>query len=328
MSQILWDLLGILHNQEQIMLCVSLLYQIHNIFDTKFFVEEVIATYLIKENLTVEFFKRFSLLWHLGREVDIKIPAHQNSIRNFDRYVTYVLFKHCFIFFFCYRSVLKILDNLQNKQKANVKLLSETFLTHSLLRNDISRIMNPLFTLLLSPATARISIRHINIHNADLQSEISAHDVQRLEDAKAKKIFAISSVNGNIMYHITDDVNSKPVKRKSFLFSKAGKKTTGVINMTTSITENASVVTKKNKDFKNIDALSNMEHNAKTNVKLFINPLSSKEIYPNGLNGSYTKLENNDVQTYAGSYLFCSYVIKLNLYKQVRRYCLNILVIH
>lgn len=175
-------------------------------------------------------------------------------------------------------------------------------MTHSLLRNDIARIINPLFTILLSPATARISIRHINIHNADLQSEISAQDVQRLEDAKAKKIYAISSVNGNIMYHITDDANSKPAKRKSFLFSKAGKKTVGVVNMTTSITENASIVTKKNKDFKNVEVSPNMERNAKSNVKLFINPLSSKEIYPNGLTGSYTKLELNELQCCPGKY--------------------------
>lgn len=85
MSQILWDLLGVLHNQDKIILCVTLLYHIHNIFDSQYFVEDVIASYLINDNMTVEFFKRFSLLWHLGRDLDIKIPSEQNCIRNFDR---------------------------------------------------------------------------------------------------------------------------------------------------------------------------------------------------------------------------------------------------
>ncbi|KAF5280713.1 hypothetical protein FQR65_LT15003 [Abscondita terminalis] len=274
MSQILWDLLGVLHNQEQLILCVALLYQIHNIFDTKFYVEDVIAAYLINEALTVEFFKRFTILWCLGRELDIKIPANHNSIRNFDR------------------SLLKIFDNFQGQPKYNLKLLSEAFLTHCLLRNDIGRIMNPFFAMLLMPSTARVSIRHINIQNADVKDEAGAQGVPKLEDwAKA---YAISSVNGEIKFHISDDTNLKPLKRRSFLFSKAGKKTVSVVNMTTSITENASVVTKKNQDFKNVDLSPNIEHNDKSNVKLFINPLSSKEIYPNGLTGSYNKFENGD----------------------------------
>lgn len=72
-------------NQNQIMLCVTLLYQIHNIFESKSCVEQVIGRYLISENLTVEYFKRFTLIWHLGRDLDIKMPLTQRNIRNFDR---------------------------------------------------------------------------------------------------------------------------------------------------------------------------------------------------------------------------------------------------
>lgn len=67
------------------MVCVNLLYHIHNIFDKKLFVEDVVGKYLISENLNVEFFKRFSLLWYLGRDLNIKLPAHRNNIRNFER---------------------------------------------------------------------------------------------------------------------------------------------------------------------------------------------------------------------------------------------------
>lgn len=85
MCQILWELLGSLNNQQQIILCVSLLYHIHNVFDTKLFVEDVIGEYLVRDKLNVEFFKRFSLLWHLGRDMNVKLPPHRNSSRNIDR---------------------------------------------------------------------------------------------------------------------------------------------------------------------------------------------------------------------------------------------------
>lgn len=172
----------------------------------------------------------------------------------------------------------------------NIRLLSEKFLVQSLLRNDITRIINPLFMILLIPNTARISIIHVNIQKSDEKIENSLNDLQKLEDVNMKKIRAISSVNGNVVYHVSENavVPKQPTKLKSFLFSKAGKKHTGVINMTTSISDNSGIVTKKNCDFKNVEDFTNIDKSPKSNVKLFINPLSSKEIYPNGIMGSYT----------------------------------------
>lgn len=191
---------------------------------------------------------------------------------------------------------MKVLDNLQNIEKPELKFLAETFLTHSLLRNDISRIISPLLTKLLAPRTARISIRHVNIHDSDLQSDQYYQENHISEDKNIKKVCAVSNVNGNIMYHLIEEPNPKPPKRKWYLFSKAGKKYTQVVNMTASLTENLNIVTKKNKDFKNQDTSPNFGKNSKNNVKLFINPLSSKEIYPDGLDGSYTKLDPNESQ--------------------------------
>lgn len=148
--------------------------------------------------------------------------------------------------------------------------------------------------MFLSPNTARISISHVHIQKSDEKFETSSTDLQKLEDANMKKICAISSVNGNVVYHVTDNVTPKPpTKLKSFLFSKAAKKQTGIINMTTSITDNASVVTRKNRDFKTVEDIPQVETPPKSNVKLFINPLSSKEIYSDSVVGSYTKYESN-----------------------------------
>ncbi|XP_063920808.1 protein dopey-1 homolog isoform X2 [Zophobas morio] len=273
MSQILWNLLGILSNQKQLLLCVTLLYQIHNTFDNKCFVEQVISKYLANENITSDYVKQFSLLWHLGRDLNIKLPPNMTNIRNFDR------------------SLLKILDNLQNVEKPNIQLLAESFLTHSLLHGDIPRIVNPILVKLLAPNTARVSIRHVNINDSDVQSEITVQDNQKIEEYQTKKIYAVSSQNGNIMYHLEDQ---KPTKRKWFTFSKGGKKySPTVVNMTTSVMDDLNIVTRKNKDYKNVRVTPKMDKSAKGNMKVIINPLSSKEIYPDGLNGSYSKLDSH-----------------------------------
>ncbi|XP_025836860.1 protein dopey-1 homolog isoform X2 [Agrilus planipennis] len=277
MSQILWDLLRFSPNQNQLVLCVTLLYQIHNIFDKKCFVENVIGRYLVSDNLTTDFFKRFSILWHLGRDLSLNIP-NQNKTRNFDR------------------CILKILDNLENTKKPNLKLLSDTFLTHCLLRNDIARLINPIFTVLLMPSTARISIRYVNFTGTDLHSDSEMQNEETEETINAKKVFAVSNINGNLIYHSTSNKIPKPMKRKSFLFSKANRKAMGMsaINTTASISENEGIITKKNKDFKGSEGISGVDTVVKSNVKLFINPLGSKEIYPDGVDGSYTQIDPNE----------------------------------
>ncbi|KAG5900653.1 hypothetical protein JTB14_005924 [Gonioctena quinquepunctata] len=276
MSQILWKLLGILNNQNQMMLCITLLYQVHNIFDNRLFVENIISHFLTQENINVQYMKQFFVLWHLGRDLNIKLPPNRSNVRNFDR------------------CLLKILDNLQNKDRPNLQLLSESFLTHSLLHNDIPRIINPILMKLLASSAARVSIIHVNIQDSDSQSDNSSLDNNKIEKVPSKKVYAVSSVNGNIMYHVTDSPSPKPLKKRWFAFSKAGKKySSSVINMTTSLTEDSNVVTKRNKDFKGVNSSPKSEKGSK-NVKLFVNPLSSsKEVYPIGLDGSYAKRESH-----------------------------------
>lgn len=222
-----------LSNQNQVMLCVTLLYNIHNIFDQRPFVEEVIGSSLIQDVHAVDHFKRFSLLWHLGRDLTVKLPLSKNTVRNFDR------------------SLLKILDNLQNPQRTNIRLLAESFLNHSLLRNDMPRIISPIIVKLLAPSTARISICYVNIQDTDSPGDVTnQYDASKSDDKVIKNIYAVSNVNGNVMYHIANDPSPKQPKKKWYLFSKVGKKYTPVINMTTQITDNLNVITKKNKDFK------------------------------------------------------------------------------
>ncbi|KAF7267207.1 protein DOP1 homolog [Rhynchophorus ferrugineus] len=275
MSRILWNLLGVIKNQSQLMLCVTLLYQIHNTFDCKLFVEQEIGKYLTREAVSAKHIKQFFTLWHLGRNLNIKLPPHKAYTKNFDR------------------SLLKILDLLQNTDKPALQLLSESFLNHCLLHTDIPRILNPILTKLLSSNTARVSIRHINIRVGDTQDDNTNQDNQKIEESQSKKVFAVSSINGNIMYHLAENSRPKSPKKKWFTFSKSGKKYASAVNMTTSLVEETNnFVTAKNKDFKGYNVSPNLDKHSKGNV--IINPLSSKEIYPNGLEGSYSLLDTHN----------------------------------
>ena len=58
--------------------------------------------------------------------------------------------------------LLKMLDNL-NMTSGSLKVLSQSWLVHSMTRGDVGRIMEPLFLTLLDPGTARVSVLHCNL---------------------------------------------------------------------------------------------------------------------------------------------------------------------
>ena len=175
--------------------------------------------------------------------------------------------------------MLKVLDNIQNVENVDLRLLAETFLTHSLLRDDIVRILNPILLKLLSPSTVRISIQNINIQDTDFQINLEQPDSQKIDDAQARKVYAVSNVNGNVMYHVTDDPDPKPLKKKWYMFNRNNKKLSQVVNTTSSLTDSSSVVTKKSKDFKNYDLQMNVERNGKNQVKMLFVYLCTTLIY-------------------------------------------------
>ena len=147
MAAKLWDGLGgmdpVFHLR-----CVSLLYQLHNLVPNPKAIERILARSLERENdgcsgggsrvgggggNAVDAYQRFSTLWHLSRDLDVKAGS---SRRNFD---------------IC---LLKMLDNL-NLSTGPLRALSQSWLVHAMARGDIARLMEPLFITLLDPSTAR-----------------------------------------------------------------------------------------------------------------------------------------------------------------------------
>ncbi|XP_014250328.1 protein dopey-1 homolog isoform X1 [Cimex lectularius] len=128
---------------------VELLHQLHSVFPHNSTVELCISHYLKPTPgvNVLESFRRFTSLWHIGREVNIK---QRHSLRVSDIF---------------YSSMLKMLDNLKLPNRDCLRIEAEEWLMHSLLHGDIHRIMDPLLYILLDSSTARLSVLHIKINN-------------------------------------------------------------------------------------------------------------------------------------------------------------------
>lgn len=89
-----------------------------------------------------------------------------------------------------------MLDNLALPDSSPLKLVAQGWLLHTLLRGDVPRLLDPLLLPLLSPSTARVSVLKVSIQH---RSTILPSEADKAE----ARIYAISSEDGNIIYHVS-----------------------------------------------------------------------------------------------------------------------------
>lgn len=133
-----------------------------------------------------ERFKKFELLWEHGRE------AGQNT-KGFEK------------------TLLKIFDHLTLPNYVSIRTFVTKWFQESLLRGDINRLIRPLLKILLANNTKRISVLHAHLIRrtvADANDSDSMLD-NRMDDADGtdsltneRDVYAISSEDGNIKYHM------------------------------------------------------------------------------------------------------------------------------
>lgn len=104
--------------------------------------------------------------------------------------------------------MLKTLDNLELGERNAIKVEAEGWLLHSLLRGDIGRLIDPLILLLLDPCTSRLSVLHAKVSPTQ-NNETHDYSETSSNDPSAK-IYAISSIDGNVMYHVADKCKQAP----------------------------------------------------------------------------------------------------------------------
>ena len=313
LSQILWRFLGVSHAQKHVVTCVNLLYFINNVFGNENFAENVINQFLLQESLNVESFKKFAILWHLGKSIDSILTIRTKPIKHFDR------------------CLLRILDNLeQNYEKSNLKVFTEELLVQSVLRNDIVRIIYPILSILLSSATARVSINHFNLEKSQSKTDSLNENANSNVNANANANVNVNDndikVNFKSMEKSKLNDNSvqlpKYNKLKNLLFGRSPKKERKVLNLSnttppTSTSTSTSMstpslhvtsTTQQNETTNNDEVTDSTTltiattttatpttttdiHGISSSVTSPISNFNFREVYSDGVAGQYTKLE-------------------------------------
>lgn len=108
------------------------------------------------------------------------------------------------------RCLFLMFDWLSSETPSVSRAASEAWLVQNLLRNDVSRLVDPLFVMLLKPHSARVSIRHAIFDEKSDTVRSNEKEPPNCED----DVRAISSVNGHVIYHVSPSrIQSRPFNR-------------------------------------------------------------------------------------------------------------------
>uniref|UniRef100_A0A8C5KNX3 DOP1 leucine zipper like protein B n=1 Tax=Jaculus jaculus TaxID=51337 RepID=A0A8C5KNX3_JACJA len=151
-ARVLWNQLN-KETREHHITCVELFYRLHCLAPTANICEDIICHALLDpdKGTRLEALFRFSVIWHLTREIQgSRVTSHN---RSFDR------------------SLFVVLDSLACADGA-ISAAAQGWLVRALSLGDVARILEPVLLLLLQPKTQRTSIHC-------LKQENSAEDLHR-----------------------------------------------------------------------------------------------------------------------------------------------------
>ncbi|XP_043067031.1 protein DOP1 homolog [Drosophila bipectinata] len=177
-------------------------------------------------------FKKFELLWHLGRD--------KQSTRGFEK------------------TLLKVLDTLALPHYMSERTFVTNWLQASLLRGDLARLTKPLYKILLSANSKRVGI----VHMQQLYREADHESAPVFE----RDVYAISSEQGNVKYHHMETTSSgkkkSPIRnfpKKIFGVTLSGGKANKVSNF---VSDKAAVAAEASQDVNTIGLIINPLENA------------------------------------------------------------------
>ncbi|KAJ6643774.1 Protein dopey-1 like [Pseudolycoriella hygida] len=197
-----------------------------------------------------ERFKKFELLWEHGRET--------HNVKGFEG------------------TLLKVLDQLALPYYASIRTFVTKWLQESLLHGDLSRLIRPLLKMMLSPCTKRISVVHAHLIKRDTDDNASDSLYDRSDEIDGeniadKDVYAISSEDGNIKYHIEMARSKKRSPIRSLQ-----KKFFGV------------TIGNKNKTSNYISDKSTLPSESASNISLIVNPLDNSSDFETGDSENYS----------------------------------------
>lgn len=141
MSLVLWTQLES-ERKEQHISCVELFFRLHCLAPSSSICEDIICEALLHRDKAVrlEALHRFTVLWHLTREIQNNRSMSHN--RSFDRSLCVVV-------------------NTLNCTDGSIAAAAHCWLIRALSLSDVIRILEPILLLLLHPSTQRCSIQNV-----------------------------------------------------------------------------------------------------------------------------------------------------------------------
>lgn len=141
MSLVLWTQLDT-ERKEQHISCVELFFRLHCLAPSSSICEDIICEALLHRDKAVrlEALHRFTVLWHLTRE--IQNNRYMSHHRSFDR------------------SLCVVVDTL-NCTDGSIAAAAHCWLVRALSLSDVIRILEPILLLLLHPSTQRCCIQNV-----------------------------------------------------------------------------------------------------------------------------------------------------------------------
>ncbi|XP_075767752.1 protein DOP1B isoform X2 [Pelodiscus sinensis] len=169
-AQVLWNQLN-KETREHHITCVELFYRLHCLAPSANICEDIICHSLLDHDkgTRLEALFRFSVIWHLTREIQgSRVTSHN---RSFDR------------------SLFVVLDSL-NCSDGAIGATAQGWLIRALSLDDVARILEPVLLLLLHPKTQRTSIHFIKQKN-------TAEDLHRWlkKNASFKELLGTSELH-------------------------------------------------------------------------------------------------------------------------------------
>lgn len=181
-SQVLWNQLDT-ERREQHISCVELFYRLHCLAPSASICEDIICQALLHKDKAVrlEALHRFTVLWHLTREIHTN--RTMSLSRSFDR------------------SLCVVVDSLSCTD-GSISAAAQCWLIRALSLNDVIRILEPILLLLLHPSTQRCSIQSIkqnltagNLKILSSRSRSSTKTSGTSADSMATEVTTLNLVN-------------------------------------------------------------------------------------------------------------------------------------
>ncbi|XP_030613760.1 protein dopey-2 [Archocentrus centrarchus] len=178
-SQVLWSQLDT-ERREQHISCVDLFYRLHCLAPSASICEDIICQALLHKDKAVrlEALHRFTVLWHLTRE--IQTNRTMSLSRSFDR------------------SLCVVVDSLSCTD-GSISAAAQCWLVRALSLSDVIRILEPILLLLLHPSTQRCSIQSIKQNfsagNLKILNNRSRSSSKTPADAMATEVTTLNVLN-------------------------------------------------------------------------------------------------------------------------------------